>query len=153
MKLAIGFDNDGFIRNEKPSYGRCSNETVAFYDNGRLPSQKEIDHSIEITNNDWVRTHNILKDRGIIIPFEDVKEHFQDLYLGKKRDFTGYIVDEPYLADNTLLGLLSEKYPLFKMKKSRMVAFLVFNLFSIIEIYYSYAILILSGLVIHPKLE
>jgi hypothetical protein len=46
------------------------------------------------------------------VGFQRVKKHFQDLYLGRKRDFSGYINDEPWLADNGLLAQLAETHRL-----------------------------------------
>lgn len=112
MKILFAFDNDGVLRDESVSYQRCVVETVSFFDKGVLASEQELIESMKQSNNDWERTYNILKQRRISIDFERVKNHFQDLYLGKKRDFTGYINDEPWLADNALLGKLARSHPL-----------------------------------------
>jgi len=112
MKTLLVFDNDGVLRDESVSYQRCVVETVAFFDHGIPATEKELIDSLKQSNNDWDRTHKILQQRGINVDFETVKEHFQDLYLGKGRDFTGYINDEPWLADNTSLAKLSDEYPL-----------------------------------------
>ncbi len=112
MKTLLAFDSDGVLRDESVSYQRCIIETVAFFDKGMPATIKELEASMKQSNNDWERTHKILQQRGIIIDFPRVKEKFQDLYLGKNRDFSGYINDEPWLADNKLLAQLAEKYPL-----------------------------------------
>ena len=111
MKTLLAFDNDGVLRDESVSYQRCVVETVAFFD-GTPATEKELTDSLKQSNDDWDRTHKILQQRGINIDFEAVKEHFQDLYLGKGRDFTGYINNEPWLADNTSLAKLADEYPL-----------------------------------------
>jgi HAD superfamily phosphatase len=112
MTILLAYDNDGVLRDESVSYERCVVETVAFFGNGVLATERELTGSREQINNDWVRTHAILQQRGINVDFKEVKEHFQDLYLGKGRDFTGYINDEPWLADNASLAELAEEYPL-----------------------------------------
>ncbi len=112
MKTLLAFDNDGVLRDEFVSYQRCVLETVAFFNKGEPATNLELDESMKKSNNDWERTHKILQRRGIPIEFQIVKDHFQDLYLGKNRDFSGYINDEPWLADNDLLKQLAEKYPL-----------------------------------------
>ena len=112
MRTLFAFDNDGVLRDESSSYQRCIVETVAFLDKGIPASDKELVESIKQSNNDWERAHKILKQRGINVDFEIVKEHFQDLYLGKERNFTGYINDEPWLADNNLLAKLAKSHPL-----------------------------------------
>jgi phosphoglycolate phosphatase-like HAD superfamily hydrolase len=108
--ILIAFDNDGVLRDESVSYQRCIRETVAFFSKGKEASETEMIESMKESNDDWGRTFSILKNRGIDVDFSEVKEHFQDLYLGKKRDFTGYINHEPWLIDNTLLEELSKKY-------------------------------------------
>jgi len=105
----IAFDNDGVLRDESVSYQRCVVETVTFFNNGIQPTQEELVESFKQSNDDWDRTHKILQQRGIDIPFNDVVNHFQDLYLGPKRDYSGYINDEPWLADNDQLDELSKK--------------------------------------------
>lgn len=112
MVLLLTFDNDGVLRDESSSYQRCVMETVSFFDYGNLATEEELTESLKQSNDDWDRTHKILQQRGVNVDFEDVKEHFQDLYLGEGRDFTGYINDEPWLADNTSLAKLADKYPL-----------------------------------------
>lgn len=112
MTILLAFDNDGVLRDESASYQRCVEETVAFFDSKVPATEKELTDSLKQSNDDWNRTHKILQQRGIKVDFEAVKEHFQDLYLGKGRDFTGYINDEPWLADNALLAKLAEEYPL-----------------------------------------
>jgi phosphoglycolate phosphatase-like HAD superfamily hydrolase len=109
MKNLLVFDNDGVLRDESVSYQRCVRETVEFFGNGIPASEEELIESLKKSNDDWDRTHKILEKRGVNISFSDVKEHFQDLYLGKKRDFTGYINNEPWLADNLLLEKLSKE--------------------------------------------
>lgn len=112
MATLLVFDNDGVLRDESASYQRCVVETVAFFDKGIPATEQELIESMKQSNNDWERTHKILRQRKINIDFNRVKGHFQDLYLGKDRDFTGYINDEPWLADNSLLGRLAKNHTL-----------------------------------------
>ncbi len=112
MKTLLAFDNDGVLRDESVSYQRCVVETVAFFNQGVPATEQELADSMKQSNNDWERAHKILQQRKVTIDFETVKEHFQDLYLGKQRDFSGYINDEPWLADNNLLAELAKNYPL-----------------------------------------
>ena len=112
MTTLLAFDNDGVLRDESVSYQRCVVETVAFFDYGKPATEAELTASLKQSNDDWDRTYRILQRRGIDVDFQTVKGHFQDLYLGKSRDFSGYINDEPWLADNVQLQRLSEKYPL-----------------------------------------
>lgn len=111
-KILLAFDNDGVLRDESVSYTRCIIETVAFFSKGKAATETELSESMKESNDDWERTFNILKSRGINLDFHKVKDHFQDLYLGNKRDFTGYINNEPWLIDNNLLNELSKKYEL-----------------------------------------
>jgi len=108
QKTILAFDNDGVLRDESVSYLRCIRETVAFFDSGKEANEQEMLESMKESNDDWERTNSILLRRGIKVEFELVKEHFQDLYLGQRRDFTGYINDEPWLVNNKLLEELAK---------------------------------------------
>ncbi|MBS3079257.1 HAD hydrolase-like protein [Candidatus Pacearchaeota archaeon] len=110
MVNLIAFDCDGVLRDESESYTRCIAETVAFFDNNIFATTEELNESIKESNDDWERTHRILQQRGVFVDFGIVKEHFQDLYLGKKINFSGYINNEPWLVDNNLLGQLIKRY-------------------------------------------
>ena len=112
MAKLIAFDCDGVLRDESESYTRCIAETVAFFNNGIHATTEELTESMKGSNDDWERTHKILQQRGIFLDFEMIKEHFQDLYLGEKRNFSGYINNEPWLVDNTLLDRLAKSYKL-----------------------------------------
>lgn len=112
MVNVVAFDCDGVLRDESLSYTRCILETVGFFDNGKNATLLELSESMKNSNDDWERTYTILKNRGILVDFEIVKNHFQDLYLGKKRDFSGYINNEPWLIDNNLLKELLKYFKL-----------------------------------------
>jgi phosphoglycolate phosphatase-like HAD superfamily hydrolase len=109
--VLLAFDNDGVLRDESGSYQRCVKETVSFF-SGTPPTEKEFIESLMRSNNDWERTHEILKIRGALVSFNRVKRHFQELYLGKGMDFSGYIKHEPWLANNNLLARLAESHVL-----------------------------------------
>jgi phosphoglycolate phosphatase-like HAD superfamily hydrolase len=113
------FDNDGVLRDESVSYERCVIETVAFFDQGKTANAKEVVESRMATNDDWERTLLILRQRGLFQDAGNVLEDkiipkFQELYLGNlvNGQFTGYINNEPWLADNSLLAKLKTKGPL-----------------------------------------
>lgn len=112
MQKLFAFDCDGVLRDESVSYQRCVTETVAFFSEGRAATKEELVESMKVSNDDWDRTHKIILGRGVSVDFEKVKGHFQDLYLGKERNFSGYINDEPWLVDNSLLAKLAEIYEL-----------------------------------------
>ncbi len=112
MTTLLAFDNDGVLRDESVSYLRCVAETVAYFSGGKPATEAELTESLKQSNDDWDRTYKILQSRGYFVDFDTVKNHFQDLYLGAQRDFTGYINNEPWLADNSQLRRLSEIYPL-----------------------------------------
>lgn len=112
MSTLLAFDNDGVLRDESGSYLRCVAETVTFFSRGVKPTDEELTESLIQSNNDWERTYSILQNREINVDFEAVKIYFQDLYLGEEGNYTGYINDEPWLANNDLLKTLAEAYPL-----------------------------------------
>jgi len=111
MKTLI-FDNDGVLRDESKSYERCVIETVNFF-SGAPATKEEIMSSRAASNNDYERTLHILIKRNVFsadqkekILEDKIIPKFQELYLGKKGDFSGYINNEPWLADNYLLAML-----------------------------------------------
>jgi phosphoglycolate phosphatase-like HAD superfamily hydrolase len=112
MSTILIYDCDGVLRNEDLSYQRCKAETVGIFDGGRNATKEEISKSKIGIPDDWLGTLWILEQRGIKVNFKKVKKHFQDLYLGKDRKFSGYINDEVWLANNELLKKLADKYPL-----------------------------------------
>jgi HAD superfamily phosphatase len=107
-KALLIFDNDGVLRDESLSYQRCIKETVAFF-SGSEATESELLQSMKQSNSDWERVRIILNQREIKADFDKIKEKFQELYLGKKLDFTGYITQESWLADNNRLMALSDR--------------------------------------------
>jgi len=126
-KILLAFDNDGVLRDESVSYLRCIRETVAHFDSNKEADEAELVESMKESNDDWERTYNILTRRGVDVDFSLAKEYFQDLYLGKNRDFSGYINNEEWLADNSLLAELSSKYDLIIISGAQKQE-IVFNL-------------------------
>jgi len=121
MAILLAFDNDGVLRDESVSYERAIRDTVASFDSGTAATDKEITDSRAASNDDWERTFEILRQRGVYTAEQKeetlkgvIMPRFQELYLGELIDgrFTGYINDEPWLADNALLSQLSQKHPL-----------------------------------------
>lgn len=116
MSKILIFDNDGVLRDESKSYERCVIETVEFF-SGTPATKEEIMTSRQASNNDYERALHILIDRRIFSPDQKEKileskiiPRFQELYLGKNVDgmYSGYINNEPWLADNYLLSMLKE---------------------------------------------
>lgn len=132
MRNLKAFDCDGVLIDESGSYEKAVRDTVALFDNKKPATDCELRDSRAESNNDYERVFDILKRRGFFneehkkMIASDINmqrrtfiEHkiiplFQGLYLGKKVNnrYTGYIDDEPWLADNELLKELSRKYPL-----------------------------------------
>ncbi len=57
-------------------------------------------------NDDWKLTHYIVKEAGVDVPFEQVKERFQQLFLG------GLMLRERWVAQPGLLRRLAERFDL-----------------------------------------
>jgi len=122
MTILLAFDNDGVLRDESKSYEKAIRNTVAFF-SGKPASDEEIRKTRQISNNDYERTFEILKNRKVKGFEESMRESalnhliipkFQEFYLGNFIDgrYTGYIDKEPWLADNRLLEKLSKEYPM-----------------------------------------
>ncbi len=103
MVRLVAFDCDNVLKGENESYQRCVIETIEHFINGESITKNELIASLKTSNDDWLRVQDILKQHGVNVDYGVIREHFQDLYLGVNRDFSGYVNNEPWLVDNSLL--------------------------------------------------
>lgn len=110
-KPILAFDMDGVLVDVSESYRETIARTVAHF-TGQPITLAEIQ---EFKNrggasNDWRLTHEIVGRRGVEKPFEEVKDHFQKLFLGNGND--GLILRERWIPKPGLLEGLSEYFRL-----------------------------------------
>ncbi|MEA1993674.1 MAG: histidinol-phosphate transaminase [Euryarchaeota archaeon] len=107
----ILFDMDGVLVDVGESYRRTIKETAEEF-RGEEVSMEEIEEYKKRGgyNNDWDLTEALIRSSGKKILRETIIEHFQRRYLGK--NFDGYIANEQWLLDKSLLRELSTRYSL-----------------------------------------
>lgn len=126
------FDMDGVLVDVTLSYRKAIQETVGFF-TGEKVQLKEIQDFKEKGgyNNDWDLTGAIIKDRGRIVPREEVICKFQEYYLGcggRK----GFIENEEWLLSIEVLKRLASRYVLgIVTGRPRQEAFYVLRKFNV----------------------
>ena len=112
-KTAIVFDLDGVLVDPAKSYRQTVVDSVA-----RLaPAAPRITFAqIEDYknqggfNNDWLLTHQILKDNGVEVEYSRVIEEFNKIFFGENHD--GHLLNEEWLVEAGLLERLQETHRL-----------------------------------------
>ena len=112
-KTAIVFDMDGVLVDPAKSYRQTVVDSVA-----RLaPAAPRITFAqIEDYknqggfNNDWLLTHQILKDNGVEVEYSRVIEEFNKIFFGENHD--GHLLNEEWLVEAGLLERLQETHRL-----------------------------------------
>jgi HAD superfamily phosphatase len=59
-------------------------------------------------NDDWKLTHRIIADAGVDAPFQQVRDHFQSIFLGNGTD--GLMLREQWVARPGVLEKLNERF-------------------------------------------
>lgn len=108
---AVLLDMDGVLVDVRGSFRRAIAETVAGF-TGRTPTPDAIQAMKDRGgfNNDWVLSHTLVAEAGLDVPFEEVREAFQDRYRGAA--FDGLIASEPAMIRTETLDALAEHYAL-----------------------------------------
>ncbi len=77
------FDMDGVLVDVTESYRETIARTVAHFTGGGVSRRRIQDYKNQGGfNDDWELTHRIIADAGVNVAFEEVKEHFQRVFLG-----------------------------------------------------------------------
>src|SRR5271157_3772212 len=77
------FDMDGVLVDVTQSYRETIARTVAHFTGVEIsPGQIQEYKNRGGCNDDWELTHRIAADAGVVVPFDEVVEHFQKLFLG-----------------------------------------------------------------------
>jgi HAD superfamily phosphatase len=98
---------DGVLVDVTESYRETIAATVEHF-TGARPTNEQIQQFKNQGgfNDDWQLTHHIVNGVGFPVPFEEVKAHFQSLFLG------GLILREKWIARQGVLEKLSEQFRL-----------------------------------------
>jgi HAD superfamily phosphatase len=101
------FDMDGVLVDVTDSYRETIAQTVEHYTGTRIPNELIQDFKNQGGwNDDWRLSHHLITGVGIEVPFEEMKAHFQSLFLG------GLILREKWIARPGILEALAEQFRL-----------------------------------------
>lgn len=111
MKPLLVFDMDGVLAEVTESYRETITQTVLHFtgvtvDNQRIQAYKDQGG----WNNDWELSHRLCRDLGVTVPYPDVIERFNQIFLGDNYD--GLIMKETWAPRNGLLERLAVQYTL-----------------------------------------
>jgi len=124
------FDMDGVLVDVTESYRETIARTVAHFAGIEITRDQIQDHKNRGGwNDDWKLTHHLIADAGADVPFEQVKEYFQDIFLGtnvaqaswpalpgnnanagQEACATGLILRERWIARPGMLEKLNERF-------------------------------------------
>ncbi len=103
------FDMDGVLVDVTESYRETIARTVAHFAGIEVTRAQIQEYKNQGGwNDDWQLSHHIIERAGGVAPFEQVKEHFQKLFLGDGTD--GTILRERWIAHAGVLERLSERF-------------------------------------------
>ncbi|MBV9266362.1 MAG: HAD family hydrolase [Acidobacteriaceae bacterium] len=102
------FDMDGVLVEVSRSYREAIRETVRHF------TSDTVSHDIIQDfknaggwNNDWLLSHRLISDRGVIVDYANVVDYFNEVFLGKNGD--GLIRYEEWMPRAGLLERLSQR--------------------------------------------
>ena len=105
---------DGVLVDVRGSFRRAVTETVAhIVGSGPTPAEIQAKKDGGGFNNDWVLSEHFVREAGSDAPFDEIKAHFQRIYLGERPDHSdGLIATEPAAIQTETLEALGERYRL-----------------------------------------
>ncbi|MGA2773592.1 MAG: HAD hydrolase-like protein [Bryobacteraceae bacterium] len=103
------FDMDGVLADVTESYRETIARTVEHFTGAEITPRRIQDYKNRGGfNNDWKLTHHIIASAGVNVPFDEVVEHFQKLFLGDGTD--GLILRERWVARPGMLEKLNQRF-------------------------------------------
>jgi HAD superfamily phosphatase len=103
------FDMDGVLADVTESYRETIARTAAHFTGVEIAPERIQDYKNRGGfNDDWKLTQHIIASAGISVPFIDVVEHFQKLFLGDGAD--GLILRERWVARPGMLESLNQRF-------------------------------------------
>jgi HAD superfamily phosphatase len=103
------FDMDGVLVDVTESYRETIARTAAHFTGVVIAPERIQDYKNRGGfNDDWELTHRIIASAGVSVPFGEVVEYFQKLFLGDGTD--GLILRERWVARPGMLEKLNERF-------------------------------------------
>ncbi len=93
----IVFDMDGVLVDVTESYRAAIQCTVASFTGKQVTNEMIQEYKNRGGfNDDWLLSHQLIEDHGLNVPYQDVVDFFQSVFLGTNND--GLILKEKWLA-------------------------------------------------------
>ena len=109
IKPLLVFDMDGVLVDVTESYRETIAQTVEHFTGTRIPNEMIQQFKNQGGwNDDWRLTHHIVTGVGIEATFEEVKAHFQSIFLGDGTD--GLMLRERWVARPGMLAELNRQF-------------------------------------------
>lgn len=111
VKPLLVFDMDGVLVDVTESYRETIARTVERF-TGARPTNQRIQELKNAGgwNDDWKLSHHMVREAGVDADFDDVKRHFQGLFLGNGSGEEGLILREQWVARPGALEALSRRF-------------------------------------------
>jgi HAD superfamily phosphatase len=107
---ALLFDMDGVLVDVSQSYLVTIQKTVDFFLGDPIGFAEIQEYKNRGgMNNDWDLTEAVLRERGKLVPMNEIIDVFQHIYLGN--EFDGLIRKEKWLMRRNVLDLVAASYP------------------------------------------
>jgi len=109
MKPVLIFDMDGVLVDVTESYRETIARTVEHFTGAAVSHEKIQEYKNQGGwNDDWQLSHHIVASAGLDISFDEVKAHFQKLFLGNGAD--GLMQRERWVARPGTLERLNQQF-------------------------------------------
>ena len=130
LKNLIVFDMDGVLVDVTDSYRSAIQSTVLHLAGRTVNNETIQEYKLRGGfNDDWLLSHRLIEDLGSTVPFRDVVDHFQSVFLGSNND--GLILRERWIAKPGQLETLAKNADLAVFTgRLRAEAFLSLNRFA-----------------------
>jgi HAD superfamily phosphatase len=107
------FDMDGVLVDVTGSYRETIARTVEHFTGVPISHAQIQDFKNQGGfNDDWRLSHHIIASAGVDVPFDEMKAHFQSLFLGSDGAGSGMILGEKWVARPGVLEKLSGQFRL-----------------------------------------
>ena len=111
MDTLIVFDMDGVLAEVTESYREAIVQTVEHFTGKRIERESiNVYKNAGGWNNDWALSQKIAHDLGVDVPYDEVVDHFNEIFIGKNGD--GLIMRERWFPQQGLLERLQERFDL-----------------------------------------
>ncbi len=104
----IGFDMDGVLIDTSESYDLCISETVLYFTKNKLKVGKisELREKGGF-NNDWDLTNGLIKQQGIEVEFDEIKNKFQQFYQDFKVNEINFLTNKELFSSSYTTAIIT----------------------------------------------